>query len=311
MNDNNIFPLLIFGLIFLYAIIKFAGNAGYKVIPENAKAYEPIVPKLTTSRMEIATSPSYVERSQGLYKPVVPKYTTSDSSFKSRVEKADSENLGVNDVKRAVAAVVMKTTGKTDIIPTKGKSDVQQQKSSKDRKMYYVAKDLPEKQKAANKLAEISRRAQYLLQAIHEQLDGNKRIKSGDGHDITDNMKQLVRTHYKKTVPFAEYHNPSDKTVGSNSDKGVMIETCLRGKYNTKQWNSDNTLFRVHTHELSHSADFEYREDGEDAHGPHFKRLHQYLLGVAENLGLYSCAEYTKSGRAFCGLALTERYCSM
>ena len=90
----------------------------------------------------------------------------------------------------------------------------------------------------------------------------------------------------------------------------MMIETCLINKHNPSEWNSDNTLFRVHIHELAHSADIQYRADGEDGHGPEFKRLHQYLLGVAENLGIYSCDEYKQSGRKFCGLVLTEMYCS-
>lgn len=223
------------------------------------------------------------------------------------------EKFSAEDVKHAVAAVV--TGGGAGQGPTmaggaeKGKSKVVRVKSHRDGNTYFVAADLPDKTRAADKLAEINTRSQYLLQSIDEQLDASKRIKAEDGVDITDNMKQLVRRHYKKFTPFAEYHNPSDKTVGSNSDKGMMIETCLRSKYDPSQWNSDNTLFRVHIHELAHSADFKYRDDGEEGHGPVFKRLHKYLLGVAQNIGKYNCDDYMKSGKRFCGLALTESYC--
>ena len=139
-------------------------------------------------------------------------------------------------------------------------------------------------------------------------MDNSRRVVALDGTDITDNMKALIRKHYKVETPLAEYHNPSDLTVGSNSDKGVVIETCLRSKFDPTEWSSINTLFRVHTHELAHSADFDYREDGEDGHGPVFKRLHKHLLGVSENLGIYNCAEYTRSGGALCGVKLTESY---
>ena len=220
-----------------------------------------------------------------------------------------TEKLNVDDVKRAVAVVTTSVTGMSPGGGGAGKSKVVQVKSAKDGQMYFVAADLPHKQKAADKLAEVQRRSQYLLQSISEQLDGSNRIKTSDGTDITDNMKQLVRRHYKKIIPMAEYHNPSDKTVGSNTDKGMMIEMCLRGKHDTSEWNSDNTMFRVHVHELAHSADFHYRGDGEEAHGPQFKRLHQYLLGVAENLGIYSCSEYMNSGKKYCSLRLTESYC--
>lgn len=217
------------------------------------------------------------------------------------------EKLSVDSLKRSVATVLVNTTGKT-ALSNKGKSDVVQIRCEKDGRHYFVASDLPEKEKAAGMLAEISRRAQYLMQAVDEQLDGSRRIVALDGVDITDNMKALLRKHYKIETPLAEYHNPSDMTVGSNSDKGVVIETCLRSKFDPTEWSSINTLFRIHCHELAHSADFDYRSDGEDGHGPIFRRLHKYLLGVAENLAIYNCAEYTKSGGAVCGVKLTESY---
>lgn len=223
-------------------------------------------------------------------------------------EKQEGENFSMHDVKRAVATVKTNLTGRTPS-SGKGQSKVVKVKSNKDGQMYFVASDLPNKSRAADKMAEVQRRSQYLLQSVSEQLDGNKRVKAADGTDITDNMKQLVRRHYQKIIPFAEYHNPDDLTVGSNSDKGMMIEMCLRSKYDPNEWNSDNTLFRVHVHELAHSADFHFRGDGEDAHGPVFKRLHQHLLGIAENLGIYNCAEYKRSGRRLCGLVLGEQYC--
>lgn len=223
-------------------------------------------------------------------------------------KQAAVERFGVDDVKRVANAVATSVTGEAPSHTT-GKSKVGRVRSNVDGKFYFVAADLPDKGRAADKLAEINRRSQYLLQSISEQLSEGGRITSEDGVDITDNMKQLVRKHYRKYTPFMEYHNPSDKTVGSNSDKGTVIETCLRSKRNPSEWNSDNTLFRVHVHELAHSADFEFRGDGDAAHGPVFKRLHKFLLGVSQNLGIYDCGEYQRSGRRFCGLQLTEDFC--
>lgn len=207
--------------------------------------------------------------------------------------------------------VVVKKDGEKALKASKkddpgGKDKVVKQRSDIDGEYYYVSASLGEKKKAADKLAEVHRRAQYLLQAIDDKLDRGGRVKAKDGVDITDNMRKLVTAHYKKTIPFAEYYNPDDKTVGSNSDKGMLIEVCLRNKYKPTEWNSDNTLFRVHVHELAHSADHHFRGDGDKAHGPDFFRLHNYLLGVSEDLGIYNCAEYKKSGGSFCGLKLTE-----
>jgi hypothetical protein len=240
----------------------------------------------------------------------VPSYANFDSGLAApaRAEAEVAEKLGLDDIKRGVATALVHVTGKTGLGPAKGKSDVVQVKADADGRHYFVAADLPDRKRAAGTLAEIHRRAQYVLQAVDEQLDGNRRILAADGVDVTDNMKELLRRHYKKDVPLAEYHNPSDLTVGSNSDKGVMIETCLRSKYDPSQWTAINTLFRVNLHELAHSADFQYREDGEDSHGPDFARLHKYLMAVAENLGVYDCAEYKKSGGLLCGVRLDESY---
>jgi hypothetical protein len=186
-----------------------------------------------------------------------------------------------------------------------GKHKVVKQRSSIDNRYYLVAATLAEREKAADTLAELNRRAQHLLHAVKERVDAGA-VVAPDGMDITGNMGRLVEKHYKKDLPYAEYFNPHDKTVGSNADKGVLIEVCLRSKFDPKSWNSINTLTRVQVHELAHSADFHFRADGEDAHGKDFYRLMNYLLAVAEQEGLYSCAEYTASGGAFCGLRLTE-----
>lgn len=205
--------------------------------------------------------------------------------------------------------VVTDHTGKSTIEVTnkkdpEGKDKVVKFKADSDGEYYFVSASLPDKKRAANMLAEIHRRSQYLMQSIDEMLDGGERVKAIDGVDVTDNMKRLVKKHYKKRIPFAEYYNPHDNTVGSNSAKGELIEMCLRNKFKPQEWNSVNTLFRVHVHELAHSADKDYREDGD--HGPVFNRLMNFLLQTAGNLGIYSCEEYKKSGRAFCGLRLSE-----
>lgn len=188
----------------------------------------------------------------------------------------------------------------------KYKDEVVKFRSGKDRQYYFVASSLENKDQAADKMAELRRREQTLLQALDEMMDGGKRIVASDGVDITGNMRKLVRKHFGKAAPFAEYHNPRSKTVGVNNGKGEMIELCLRSKFDTSEWNSDNTLFRVYVHELAHSADHEYRGDGDEAHGPDFRRIHEHLLLVAERLGLYSCEEYDRSEQRFCGLRLTE-----
>lgn len=210
----------------------------------------------------------------------------------------EREAVTIGDVKISGGKPVIEVSDEKD--PVKDK--VIKWKSNIDGEYYYVADSLPDKQRAADTLAEIHMREQYLLQSLDEMMDNGGQIKAADGTDITINMKRLVKKHYGKRTPFAELHSPGDKTVGSNSSKGELIEMCLRNKYNPSEWNPINTIFRVHVHELAHSADKSYREDGD--HGPVFNRLMNHLLQVSENLGIYSCSEYQASGRRYCGLKL-------
>lgn len=209
--------------------------------------------------------------------------------------------IGEVSADRGTAAIQVSFAEEPD-----GKAKVTKQRSAIDNKYYLVAAALPERERAADTLAELSRRSQSLVHAVQERLDTGRPMLAPDGIDVTANMRRLAEKHVGRDLPMAEYHNPSDKTVGSNADKGVLIETCLRSKYNPSEWNSMNTLMRVHVHELAHSADFHFRQDGEEAHGPDFYRLMNTLLKIAEQEGLYNCAEFTASNGAFCGLRLTE-----
>lgn len=174
---------------------------------------------------------------------------------------------------------------------------------------YRVAKGLPDEARAADLLAELAKRTRVLLDKLDMRMDAEKRLFARDGTDVTPNIAKLIRKHKNKTLPLTEYHDPSDSTVGSNSDKGESLELCLRNKFKPDEFNSINTLFRVLMHELAHSADFEFRGDGDVAHGDVFRRLHSFLIQEAEKNGLYSCDEYDRTNQRFCGMHLTEDYC--
>lgn len=186
-----------------------------------------------------------------------------------------------------------------------GQSAVDPVRSRVDGRSYPVSR-AGEQQKAADLLGEASRRAHVLMDHIKRN---KKSVVVSGGHDVTLAIDRLLDAHLGESLPLAEYDNPSEDIVGSNMDKGKSIEICLRSKDDATLFNPVNTVFRVLLHELAHSGDAVYRGDGDDRHGPVFRAIHTYLLSEAEKLGLYSCAEYDKSGHDFCGLRLTEDYC--
>ena len=146
-------------------------------------------------------------------------------------QRVVTENtLTINSVESdavTLGDVVIKANGPEISVSKKkaedGKDRVIKHKAD-DGNFYWVAASLGEKERAANFLAEISRREQYLLQTIDDALADGAMIKAKDGVIITDNMKILVKKHFKKVTPFAEYHNVHDRTVGSNSSKGELVE---------------------------------------------------------------------------------------
>jgi hypothetical protein len=188
-----------------------------------------------------------------------------------------------------------------------GKDMVVKQLCDRDGRYYFVSASLPDKVQASRKLAEVRRRTEKLVHALARQTDGGRKVYSRDGVDLTGNIKKLLGVHKGRDTPLAEYHNPGDQTVGSNCDKGVLIEVCLREKRHPTRWNADNSIFRVHVHELAHSADYEIRGDGHEAHGPDFYRIQTFLLILAQELGVYSKAEYLESDGGFCGLRFSEK----
>jgi hypothetical protein len=187
-----------------------------------------------------------------------------------------------------------------------GKHKVVKQRSAVDNKHYFVSATLPDRERAADILAEVHRRSQAILHSVHERLAEGRPILAKDGLDITANMQKLDAAHWSKDVPMGEYHAPLDKTVASNAEKGAMLEICLRSKFEPHAWNSLNSITRVYIHELAHSADFHFRGDGDAAHGPDFYRLMNFLLDIARDEGVYDCEEYKRSNGSFCGLKLTE-----
>ncbi|BCU09333.1 hypothetical protein [Sicyoidochytrium minutum DNA virus] len=217
-----------------------------------------------------------------------------------------NETLAFLDVERR-RSNGMKEVTTTQVPEEPGKSMVVKQFCDRDNEFYFVASDLPDRMSAARKLSEARRRTRVLIAEIQRRVNTGNVIKALDGRDITDNMKKLTAAHSKYQSPFSEYHNPKDRTVGSNCDKGMLIEVCLRDKFNPTKWNTDNSIFRVLVHELAHSADHHMRDHGKDGHGPDFYRLQNYLLSVAQKLGIYSKEEHKRSGQRFCGLIFNEK----
>ena len=148
--------------------------------------------------------------------------------------------------------------------------------STVDNKEYSVRK-LPDKQEAANKLANISK----LLNKLVKHVSSDKR----------EGVKQLVTKFNSdniiENVPDGQY-----KAYSVN--KGEQLALCIR-KVTDNTFIDINTIIFVSIHELAHIM------TDEIGHTPKFWSNMKYLLEKGIEIDIYKAIDYSKSPTDYCG----------
>ena len=130
----------------------------------------------------------------------------------------------------------------------------------------YTVRNLPDKQVAADTLAELRRRMELLVQQMSSNPDVQDEFCSLQIEQLKDRFK-----------PDKICESPSDSKYTSYSvDKGAKIFVCLRNKQ-TGEIADINTLTYVSIHELSHVMSSEV--------GPHRSVLEQFQVSVKASDG--------------------------
>ena len=157
-------------------------------------------------------------------------------------------------------------------------------KSRVNNKEYYVRK-LPDKQEAADKLANIGIKLQNLIDGLDledkEKGKYNKKLKDNFNSDyITEN------------IPGSQY-------VAYSVNKGEELSLCVREK-DTEKFMDDNIILFVAIHELSHIM------TPENGHTPLFWDNMKYLLEQGSKMGIYKPVDYSKYPEMYCGMEITS-----
>ena len=155
-------------------------------------------------------------------------------------------------------------------------------KSSVNGKEYYV-RNLPDKQEAANKLANISQ----LLNQLVQSLDESEKEK---GEDIQRLKKSFNSEYITENIPGSMY-------VAYSVNKGEELSLCIREK-DTEEFIDNNTILFVAIHELSHIM------TDEIGHTPLFWDNMKYLLEKASSQGIYQIINYNDSPVMYCGMKI-------
>ena len=154
--------------------------------------------------------------------------------------------------------------------------------SSVNGKKYYV-RNLPDKNEAADKLANIGMSLQKLIDSLDEK-DKEK------GEDILRLKESFNSDYITENIPGSMY-------VAYSVNKGEELSICIREK-DTEKFIDNNTIIFVAIHELSHIM------TDEIGHTELFWDNMKYLLEKAGSLGIYNKIDYNKYPVMYCGMEI-------
>lgn len=159
-------------------------------------------------------------------------------------------------------------------------SEVEYVTSRVDGRKYLVCK-LPQKQKAADYLADINGKLIVLIRHIISKYN-------------TVEAQQLYRNYNP------EYLSEGSYTSGFTSFtvNKVKLVLCIRQKDNS--FVDKNTIMYVAIHELAHMA------TPEQGHTENFWKNFRWLLDEAMKLGLYTKVDFDKKPQDYCGIKISS-----
>lgn len=161
-------------------------------------------------------------------------------------------------------------------------TEVEYVKSSVDGKSYLV-RSLPDKQKAADLLAELSQDMMRLIKHLLEKYPDN------------EDMKRL----YKNYDPSAISEGSPDSGYTSYSiNKGEKLVICIRNS--DMSFVDKNVIIYPFVHELGHLM------TDEIGHTPLFWKNFKFILQEAVDIGIYNKIDFQNNPTDYCSIKITS-----
>ena len=157
-------------------------------------------------------------------------------------------------------------------------------KSKKD-DSFHLVRNLPDRKKAANHMAEIKDRLIKIVKYLSEKFPNDPRIGRLNNRFDPD---AIIETRIDS--PHTSF----------SVDKGQEIHLCLRDKSDNFNLHDINTLMFVALHELAHVASVNTGHDQE------FKDNFVWILKYATQIGIYQNIDYAANNVKFCGEVITS-----
>jgi|APGre2960657373_1045057.scaffolds.fasta_scaffold00298_2 hypothetical protein len=161
------------------------------------------------------------------------------------------------------------------------------------------------------------------LEPVISRVDGNSYTVRAlpdkeDAADLLANIGAkltLLMRHLEKTAPddargkrFSERFKPdrisegpeNSKYTSYSINKGEKIVFCLRSRDGKNELVDLNTMMFVALHEVAHICTIEV------GHPPSFWENFKWLLTLSLNIGIYQDQDFKRAPQAYCGITITD-----
>ena len=149
----------------------------------------------------------------------------------------------------------------------------------------YIVRSLPDKQEAANLLAEIRDRSMQLISHLNKSLPNDERTK------------RLVKGFNPDAISEGA---DNAKYTSYSVNKGEKIVFCIRARDETLALVDINTMMFVALHEISHIATVSI------GHTDEFWETFKWVLEQSIDIGIYKQIDYKKDPIKYCGVNITS-----
>ena len=159
-------------------------------------------------------------------------------------------------------------------------------KSNVDGRIYRV-RDMPDKQNAADLLANVRQKISQLYNQLSNKFPNKPQIK------------QWVQNFQPDPQRFTE-STPDAEHTSYSVNKGEKIHLCLRQRGVNESLVEENVMVFVALHEMAHVITPSL------GHGPDFWNNFGWLLKQAESSGIYKYQDFKAHPVSYCGLNITD-----
>ncbi len=152
----------------------------------------------------------------------------------------------------------------------------------------YQVRDMPDKQQAADLIANVRLKLNRLYNIVKEKFPNKPQVR------------QWVQNFTPDASRFIE-STPDAEHTSYSVNKGEKVHLCLRQRQGSNESLIDeNVMVFVSLHEMAHVI------TPSVGHGPDFWNNFGWLLKQAEAAGIYQFQDFKSKPVAYCGLEITD-----